>query len=135
MFSQTAQRKGIPNDPDAETIENMKEQARGMEQVRELLGNLPVRVSSWYRGAKLNASVGGSKTSAHMDGYATDFTCPEYGSVSDVCRAILDSTIDFDQLIREFDSEGGGWCHISFKPTLRKMALTIDSTGTHAGIA
>ena len=134
-FSQTAKRKGIDNTPDAETIENMKQQAIGMEQIRELLGH-PIRVSSWYRGPKLNAAVGGSKTSAHMDGFATDFTCSGYGNVLEICRAIMDSTIEFDQLIREFDDEnGGGWCHCSFRPTMRRQCLTIDANGTRNGIA
>lgn len=136
VFSETAKRRGIDNTPTAEIIENMKEQASGMERVRELLGNAPIRVSSWYRGPKLNAAIGGSKTSAHMDGYATDFTCSAYGSVLDVCRAIMDSTLEWDQLIREYDDDnGGGWVHISFKPTMRKQNLTIDGSGTRSGIA
>lgn len=131
VFSQTAARKGIDNTPTPEIIENMKEQASGMERVRDLLGGNPIIVTSWYRGPKLNAAIGGSKTSAHMDGYGTDFTCPGFGSITDICRAIMDSTIDYDQLIHEFNS----WVHISFKPSLRRQNLTIDREGTRNGIA
>lgn len=46
--------------------------ARLMEQVRAILGG-PIRVNSGFRGPSLNARVGGSKTSQHMDGAACDF--------------------------------------------------------------
>ena len=123
VFSETAIRKGVPNDPDADTIENMKEQAAGMEQVRELLGN-PIHVSSWYRGPKLNAAIGGSKTSAHMEGYATDFTCPQFGNPQEVCRAIMNSNIQYRQLIYE-----GNWTHISFKLPHIMQNLTAHFEG------
>ena len=128
--SETALRKGLDNTPDAETIANLTELANGMEQVRSLLGH-PIHINSAYRGPKVNAAVGGSKNSAHMRGYAADFTCADYGDVSAICRAIMDSTISYDQLIHEF----GAWVHISFDPQMRRMNLTIDGNGTRNGIA
>ena len=128
--SETALRKGLDNTPDAETIANLTELANGMEQVRALLGH-PIHINSAYRGPKVNAAVGGSKNSAHMRGYAADFTCAGYGDVSAICRAIMDSSIAYDQLIHEF----GAWVHISFDPQMRRMNLTIDGNGTRQGIA
>ena len=128
--SDAALRRGLDNTPDAETIANLTELANGMEQVRALLGH-PIHINSAYRGPKVNAAVGGSKNSAHMRGYAADFVCPAYGDVSAVCRAIMDSTISYDQLIHEF----GAWVHISFDPQMRRMNLTIDGQGTRNGIA
>ena len=128
--SEAALRRGLDNTPDAETIANLTELANGMEQVRALLGH-PIHINSAYRGPKVNAAVGGSKNSAHMRGYAADFVCPAYGDVSAVCRAIMDSTISYDQLIHEF----GAWVHISFDPQMRRMNLTIDGQGTRNGIA
>ena len=128
--SETALRKGLDNTPDAETVANLTELASGMEQVRALLGH-PIHINSAYRGPKVNAAVGGSKNSAHMRGYAADFTCADYGDVSAICRAIMDSTISYDQLIHEF----GAWVHISFDPQMRRMNLTIDGNGTRNGIA
>jgi zinc D-Ala-D-Ala carboxypeptidase len=127
--SETALRKGIPNDPDEETVGNLMILAQGLEEVRKLLGH-PIHINSAYRSPKVNSAVGGSKNSAHMKGFAADFTCPGFGTVNEVCHAILDSTINFDQCISEF----GAWVHISFAPELRRMALTIDKTGTRAGI-
>src|SRR3990167_5857670 len=90
-------RRGIDNTPTPEIIANLTELALGLEKVRELLGQ-PIYISSGYRGPKVNSAVGGSKNSAHMKGYAADFVCPAYGDITAICRAIMDSTIDYDQL-------------------------------------
>ena len=127
--SDTASRKGIPNVPDAETIEHLKETALLLEQVRDLLGH-PIQITSGYRSLKLNSAIGSKPTSDHVQGYAADFVCPQYGSVSDVCHAIMDSTIEYHQLIHEFDS----WIHISANPKMARQNLTIDAAGTRAGI-
>lgn len=128
--SEIASRKGLDNTPDAETIANLTELALALEQVRELLGH-PIHINSGFRSAKVNAAVGSKETSAHRQGFAADLVCPAFGSPRDVCHAILNSTIDFDQCILEFDA----WCHFSVAPTMRHMALTIDSAGTRNGIA
>ena len=128
--SEVALRKNLDNTPDAETVANLTELALGLEKVRDLLGH-PIHINSGYRGPKVNSAVGGSKISAHMKGYAADFVCPSFGTPQDICHAIMDSTLDWDQLIYEF----GAWVHISFEPSMRRMALTIDSQGTRQGIA
>jgi hypothetical protein len=118
-FSQAAIRNAIPNIPSPEIIGNLKETADGMEKVRGLLGNKPISVTSGYRSPKLNAAVGGSKTSAHMNGYACDFICPAYGKPIDIVKKIASSDLEFDQVIQE-----GTWVHISFAPETRKKVLT-----------
>ena len=108
--SDTAVRKGIDNTPDAEVSANLLLLARGLERLRSILG-YPLRITSAYRGPKLNAAIGGSKSSAHMRGLAADFTCAEYGSPLEICKVILAHTdeIGFDQCIQE-----GRWVHLSF---------------------
>ena len=128
--SEVALRKGLDNTPDVETIVNLAELALALEKVRDLLGK-PIHINSAYRGPKVNSAVGGSKTSAHMKGYAADFVCPGFGTPQDICHAIMDSTIDYDQLIFEYAS----WVHFSIDPQMRRMNLTIDSQGTRQGIA
>lgn len=128
--SEIASRKGLDNTPDAETIANLTALASGLEDVRALLGH-PIHINSAYRGPKVNSAVGGSKTSAHMKGHAADFVCPGFGTPQEICRAIMDSTIQYDQLIYEF----GSWVHISFDPQMRGQKLTIDGAGTRQGIA
>ena len=97
-----------------------------MEKVRELLGNKPISITSGYRSKKLNEAVGGTKTSAHMLGYACDFICPSYGKPIDIVRKIAASKLEFDQCIQE-----GTWVHISFAPEMRKKVMTalFDGNG------
>jgi zinc D-Ala-D-Ala carboxypeptidase len=123
--SQTAARLGIDNDIPLDLVQNAKLAAYGMEQVRALLGGKPILVSSWYRCPALNAAVGSKPTSAHMTGMAIDFTCPTFGTVDDVVKAIMASDIQYQQVIREF----GRWVHIAFNGAQRQ-ALIIDSSGT-----
>ena len=128
--SEAALRRGLDNTPDAESVANLTVLASGLEEVRALLGH-PLHINSAYRAPKVNSAVGGSKTSAHMRGHAADFVCPAFGTPQDICHAIMDSSIDYDQLIWEF----GAWVHISFDPQMRNQRLTIDATGTRNGIA
>jgi len=116
--SQEAARRGISNEPDAEALENLKTLALTLEAVRELLGH-PVLISSGYRSPKVNSAVGGSRTSAHMQGLAADFICPGFGSPREIVNAISNSQIRFDQLINEF----GSWVHIGVSPTMRGQVL------------
>jgi hypothetical protein len=120
-FSSNAVRMGINNDPPASMYPALKLAAAGMEQVRALLGH-PVHVDSWFRCPELNSRTPGSAThSAHMDGYAVDFTCPPFGSPKDIVRKIAASDIKFDKVIME-----GTWVHISFAPALRRLTLIAD---------
>ena len=120
-FSQTAARLGIDNTPGPEIIEHLTAVAVGLERVQQLLGH-PILISSGYRSPALNASIPGSaKTSAHMEGWAADFTCEKFGDPMAVCKAISESELMFDQLILEY----GRWAHISFKPPMRRRTLTI----------
>lgn len=106
--SETAERRGIANQPDTLALANLFKVAALLEQVRKAVGDKIVLVSSGYRGPELNAAVGGSKDSDHMRGEAADFRVPSFGSPLQVCRAIADSGIKFGQLIWE-----GTWVHIS----------------------
>ena len=119
-FSETAARLGINNQPSPQQLENMKKAAAGMEQVRALLGK-SIRVNSWLRLPEVNVAVGGSKVSSHMDGWAIDFVCKEFGNPLAVCKAIEAAGIKFDQMIHEYSS----WTHISFAPEMRGQKLTI----------
>jgi putative chitinase len=119
-YSETAARMGIPNQPDERQLANMKKAAEGLEQIRALLGK-PLHINSWLRLPDVNVAVGGSKVSSHMDGWAIDFTCKEFGTPYEVCKAIEASGIKFDQMIHEFSR----WSHISFAPEMRQQKLTI----------
>ena len=89
-----------------------------MERVRELLGNVAIKVNSAYRSPAVNKAVGGSKTSAHTLGYAVDFTAYGHTPLT-IANTLAKSDLKFDQLIYE-----GTWVHISFDPKMRREVLT-----------
>lgn len=127
-FSQTAARKGIDNNPPEDVLEALQHTAECMEELRELLGH-PININSAYRSPALNKAVGSKGTSQHLTGEAVDFTCSGFGTPAEIVEHILDSDIEYDQVILEFDR----WVHISFSQTRnRKQALIIDNSGTRA---
>lgn len=116
-FSQTAVRKGIDNEPSEAVKRNLRTLAEGLERVRAIL-IYPIRISSGYRSFYLNKAIGGSITSAHMDGYAADFTS-NFGTPNEIVRTLKRHGIQCDQCICE-----GTWVHISFDPKMRNQFLT-----------
>ena len=52
---------------------NIIKVARVMDEVRTLLGNKRISVTSWYRPPAVNRAVGGASNSMHIQGLAVDF--------------------------------------------------------------
>jgi zinc D-Ala-D-Ala carboxypeptidase len=132
--SQTAARKGILNVPSEGTQahENLRRTAEVMEQVRTILGDRPILISSGYRNPKINSLVGGSKNSHHMSGLAVDFTCPSFGTPLEICQALEPhmKELGIDQLIHEYAT----WVHLGLSASApRHMTLTIDKKGARHG--
>lgn len=123
--SQAATRHKLDNTPPPDVIKQLTKLAHGLEMIRALV-QCPVVISSGYRSPKVNAAVGGSRTSQHMSGKAADITAPGFGRAADLMRAIHASIIPFDQCILEY----GAWVHVSFADTPRRQALVIDHSGT-----
>jgi len=130
LRSETAARLDIDNTPDDLQLANLRRNAFGMQQVRNVLGH-SVHVSSGLRVLALNRAIGSKDTSAHVDGRATDFVCPGFGSPADVCRLLVSSdTIPFDQLILEHT-----WVHIAWAEegaVPRRQVLTLMPGNTYA---
>jgi hypothetical protein len=113
------------NTPNEKELANLQKLAEFLEQVKTLLDGKPIMINSAFRSKQVNDSVGSKDTSQHRLGYAADFKVP--GMTPDqVVRAIIDSDLQFDQIIREFDA----WTHISISPSPRRQALIIDRAGT-----
>lgn len=125
--SQTATRKGIDNTPAAPIIERLRMLANTLEQVRTLLGDNSIRISSGYRCLALNRAIGSGDSSAHVQGYAVDFTCPNFGTPKEVANKIAQSDIKYDQIIYE-----GTWVHLSVDPRNRRDVLTAHFKGGKA---
>ncbi len=126
--SATARRLGLDNTPTPEHRANLEmlvaqlldplrdEWAQFCD--RQQLGTPAITVSSGYRGFRLNAEVGGSKTSAHCVGYAADLV-PANGRLAEFkafCRDWLNGR-PFDQMISEDENNRGvpRWIHIGYK--------------------
>lgn len=128
--SDIAIRKGINNDPDSNIVDNLCRLSNLLEQVRKCLGK-PILINSGYRSAQLNKLVGGQPNSQHMLGCAADIRVSGM-KPDDIVKAIIQSDIQFDQMIREFDS----WVHISVtnrvEDTPRNQILIIDKLGTRS---
>ena len=124
--SATARRRGLSNDPSPQHLANLMKTAAGMESVRHLLGDLPIRVTNAYRSPAVNKAVGGVANSDHPLGWAVDFQCPEFGTPLDVCRRIAASNLRYDQLIHERKPDGAWWVHLSFNPRMRQQDLTYN---------
>lgn len=134
--SQTAARNGIHNVPHISSPErkNLLRCAATMEQVRTILGDKPILISSGYRSPTVNMMVGGSKGSFHMSGLAVDFSCPGFGTPYAICKKLEPHmrNLCIDQLIHEY----GTWVHLGLSASdPRHMALTIDNKGTRSGFA
>jgi len=111
--SNTATRLGISNEPTKEHLENMQRLISNLIQpMRDELG--PIRISSGYRSKTLNRAIGGSNKSQHCKGQALDLQFWEDGQMCNkkVYDWILNSNLEFDQMINEFDFS---WIHISLK--------------------
>ena len=113
------------NTPNEKELANLQKLAEFLEQVKTLLDGKPIMINSAFRSKQVNDSVGSKDTSQHRLGYAADIRVP--GMTPDqVVRAIIDSDLPFDQVIREFDA----WTHVSISPSPRRQALIIDRAGT-----
>lgn len=131
-FSETAIRLGIDNTPPDELMPNIERMAKFMEQVRYVLSGRPIHISSWYRSPKLNKMIGGSTTSVHTRGLACDFQCPLLGTPYRVAQELINSNLDFDQIILEGVSKEnmtGRWVHIGLSEGHRRQVLTAFFPG------
>ena len=122
LASIEADKNNIINAPITEAqTENIITTANYLETIRELLGNNPVIVSSCFRSPKVNKLVGGSPTSAHLEGLAVDFVCNGAGSPETIVSILrkYEKELKFDQLINEFDK----WVHIGWGPKNREEVI------------
>lgn len=105
-----------------------------LEPIRAKFG--PLKVNSAFRGASVNAKVGGSKTSQHLKGEAADIVAPSV-SVEELHRWIVtESGLPYGQCILEKTAPARpySWVHVSLgepwrKDTLCRQALVYDGAG------
>jgi zinc D-Ala-D-Ala carboxypeptidase len=113
--SETALRHGMDNTPGENEIGNLKLLCeKVLQPVRDHFGK-GVKVNSGFRHPDVNAKVGGSRTSDHTRGQASDIEIPGVPN-AELAEWIKDN-LEFRQLILEFYTPGvpdSGWVHVSY---------------------
>ena len=111
--SDTAIRKGINNNPNAEQIEKLKTLCEKILQpVRDHFGR--VKVTSGFRSVVLCQAIGSSVNSQHAKAEACDFEV--IGVDNAELADWIHRELEWDQLILEFYTPGepnSGWIHCS----------------------
>ena len=114
--SDTAIRKGIDNNPNADQIEKLKLLCENILQpVRDHFGR--VKVTSGFRSVELCTAIGSSVNSQHAKAEAADFEC--IGVDNAELADWIHKNLSYDQLILEFYTPGepnSGWIHCSYTP-------------------
>ena len=114
--SDTAIRKGINNNPNAEQIEKLKELCENILQpVRDHFGR--VKITSGFRSVELCMAIGSSANNQHAKAEAADFECVGVDN-AELADWIKDN-LPYDQLIVEYYTPGepnSGWIHCSYIP-------------------
>ena len=114
IHSITAIRLGIENVPDNKQLNNMELISEKIfEPLRQWVGG-PIKINSFFRCPDLNKAIGGSSKSQHCKGQALDLQFWKDGQMinQEIYKWVLNSDIEFDQMINEFDY---AWIHISLK--------------------
>ncbi|MFN8760263.1 MAG: D-Ala-D-Ala carboxypeptidase family metallohydrolase [Tagaea sp.] len=111
QHSQAAARAGKDNTAPPWAVGELTRLAKLILQpLRDRLGR-PVVVSSGWRSPAVNALVGGSRNSDHMQGRAADITVPGMTPL-EVAHTIREMQLPYQQLIHEFRE----WVHVSIPP-------------------
>ena len=115
VYSRTALRRGIKNNPNAEQMENMIAIAEEVfEPLRMWVGG-PIKINSFFRSPELNKAIGGSGKSQHCHGQAIDLDDTFGRATNAEMFEFIKKHLDFDQIIWEFgDDNNPNWVHVSY---------------------
>ncbi len=115
VYSRTADRLNLNNDPSEAHLLNMKLIAEKVfEPLREHVGG-PIKINSFYRGPELNKAIGGSAKSQHCHGQAIDIDDTFGHATNAEMYNWVKENLDYDQMIWEFgDDKNPNWVHISY---------------------
>jgi len=115
VYSRTAERLGIKNDPTDDHLLNMITiSEKVFEPLREHVGG-PIKINSFYRGPELNKAIGGSSKSQHCHGQAIDIDDTFGHATNAEMYKWIKENLSFDQMIWEFGTDKNpNWVHISY---------------------
>ena len=110
---------GLPNGPtDWQQVVNLQRIAFFLDRLREYMGSAVI-VTSGFRSPEVNARVGGSNTSAHLQGLAADIV-PKSRTQEDFKRMLaylapLAELKSVDQIIVYRNGDTVKWIHVGLK--------------------
>ncbi len=115
VYSRTAKRLGIDNEPNKEQMDNMVTIAQEVfEPLRMWVGG-PIKINSFFRSPELNKTIGGSSKSQHCQGQAIDLDDTFGRATNCEMYEFIKEHLDFDQMIWEFGDENNpDWVHVSY---------------------
>ena len=115
VYSRTATRLDIDNEPNNEQMDNMCLLAQEVfEPLRMWVGG-PIKINSFFRSPKLNKAIGGSTKSQHCHGQAIDIDDTFGRATNAEMYDFIKEHLDFDQMIWEFGNEDNpDWVHVSY---------------------
>ena len=115
VYSRTAQRLDINNEPGSEQMKNMCLVAEEVfEPLRMWVGG-PIKINSFFRSPELNKAIGGSAKSQHCHGQAIDLDDTFGRATNAEMYEFIKKHLDFDQMIWEFgDEDNPDWVHVSY---------------------
>ena len=115
VYSRTATRLDIDNDPDDMEVYRMSLIAEEVfEPLRAWVGG-PIKINSFFRLPELNTAIGGSTKSQHCQGQAIDLDDTFGRATNAEMYDFIKEHLDFDQMIWEFgDDDNPDWVHISY---------------------
>jgi|TARA_R110002111_G_C5811221_1_gene356215 zinc D-Ala-D-Ala carboxypeptidase len=115
VYSRTATRLDINNDPDDMEVYRMSLIAEEVfEPLRAWVGG-PIKINSFFRSPELNTAIGGSTKSQHCQGQAIDLDDTFGRATNAEMYDFIKEHLDFDQMIWEFgDDDNPDWVHVSY---------------------
>ena len=115
VYSRTATRLDIDNEPNNEQMDNMCLVAQEVfEPLRVWVGG-PVKINSFFRSPELNKAIGVSGKSQHCHGQAIDLDDTFGKATNAEMYEFIKKHLDFDQIIWEFgDEDNPDWVHVSY---------------------
>ena len=127
---------GLDNTSPAELLPRLIRLAEMLERIRSTL-NVPITVTSGYRGRQLNTAVGGVTSSDHSQGHAADIVAPGFGTPFEVATLLapLVTVLGIGQLLLEHVGNKS-WVHLSTRTPQNpsNRVVTYDGKNYALGI-
>lgn len=115
VYSRTALRLGLKNEPSEVHLNNMRIIAEKVFEPLRTYVNGPIKINSFYRSPELNQAIGGSSKSQHCKGQAIDID-DTFGHASNKeMFNWIKANCNYDQMIWEFGTDQNpAWVHVSY---------------------